>query len=101
MVYTFFDKKSASLADKSTKGRGIAMLQNEQLAEELHKPIIKKILKRRVYSSFEDNIWGTDLAGMQLISKFNKGTRFSLCVDIFHKYAWVVPLKDNKRYNYC
>ena len=32
---------------------------------------------------------------MQLISKFNKGFRFSLCViDIFSKYAWVVPLKD-------
>ena len=41
MVYTFFDKKSVSLADKSTKGSGVAMLQNEQLAEELHKPIIK------------------------------------------------------------
>ena len=34
---------------------------------------------------------------MQLISKFNKGFRFSLCViDIFSKYAWVVPLKDKK-----
>ena len=36
---------------------------------------------------------------MQLISKFNKGFRFLLCViDIFSKYAWVVPLKDKK---YC
>ena len=42
MVYKYFDKKSASLADKSTKGSGVAMLQNEQLAEELHKTIIKK-----------------------------------------------------------
>ena len=34
---------------------------------------------------------------MQLISKFNKGFRFLLCViDIFSKYAWVVPLKDKK-----
>ena len=34
---------------------------------------------------------------MQLISKFNKGIRFLLCViDIFSKYAWVVPLKDKK-----
>ena len=34
---------------------------------------------------------------MQLISKFNKGFRFLLCViDIFNKYAWVVPLKDKK-----
>ena len=42
MVYKFFDKRSASLADKSTKSSGVAMLQNEQLAEELHKPVIKK-----------------------------------------------------------
>ena len=50
-----------------------------------------------VYSGFKDNIWGADLADMQLISKFNKGFRFLLCViDIFIKYAWVVPLKDKK-----
>ena len=67
------------------------------MAEELHKPIGKKFLKRRVYSSFKDNIWGDDLADMQLISKFNKGTRFLLCViDVFSKYAWVIPLKDKK-----
>ena len=34
---------------------------------------------------------------MQLISKFNRGFRFLLCViDIFSKYAWVVPLKNRK-----
>ena len=70
---------------------------NLQLAEELHKPIIRKFLKRKVYSGFKDNIWGADLADMQLISKFNKGFRFLLCViDIFNKYALVVPLKDKK-----
>ena len=43
------------------------------------------------------NIWGVDLADMQLISKSNKEFRFLLCViDIFSKYAWVVPLKDKK-----
>ena len=68
---------------------------NEKLAEELPKPIIKKFIKRTVYSGFKDNIWGADLADMQLTSKFN--TTFSLWViDIFSKYAWVVPLKDKK-----
>ena len=43
MVYTFFDKQSASISDKSTKGSGVAMLQNEQLAEESHRPITKKL----------------------------------------------------------
>ena len=71
--------------------------QNEQLAEELHKPIIRKFKKRKGYSTFKDNIWGVDLADMQLLRKYNKGIRFLLCViDIFSKYAWVVPLKDKK-----
>ena len=71
--------------------------ENMQLANELHKPIIRKFKRRKVYSSFRDNIWGVDLADMQLLSKFNKGFRFLLCViDIFSKYAWVIPLKDKK-----
>ena len=50
-----------------------------------------------MYSAFKDNIWSADLADMQLISKFNKGFRFLLCaIDIFSKYAWIVPLKDKK-----
>ena len=53
MVYKFFDKKTAGSGVKS-------MPQNEQLAEELHKPIIRKCKRRKVYSAFKDNIWGTD-----------------------------------------
>ena len=72
-------------------------LATQELAEELHKPVIKKFKKRRVHSTFIDNIWVADLADMQLISKFNKGFRFLLCViDIYSKYAWVIPLKDKK-----
>ena len=90
MVYRFFDKKSSGSGLPSNK-------ENTQLANELHKPIIKKIKKRKVYSSFRDNIWGIDLADMQLLSKFNTGFRFLLCViAIFSKYAWVIPLKDKK-----
>ena len=51
-------------------------MSNKELSEELHKPIIRKCEKRRVHPTFTDNIWGTDLADMQLISKFNKGFRF-------------------------
>ena len=86
--------------DKSVSGSGVAnneIKQNFQLAKELHKPIIRNFKKRTVYSGFKDNIWGADLADMQLISNFNKGFRFLLWViDIFSKYAWVVPLKDKK-----
>ena len=63
----------------------------------MHKPIITKLKKITVYSRFKNNILCADLADMQLISKFNKGFRFLLCViDIFRKYAWIVPLKDKK-----
>ena len=68
-----------------------------QLAEQLHEPIIRKFNKRKVQSPFIDNVWGADLADTQLISKFNKGIHFLLCViDIFNKYAWVLPLKDKR-----
>ena len=97
MVYNFFDSKAAS-PDKKSVGSGAKLIpQNEQLADELHKPIIRKFKKRKVYSAFKDNIWGADLADMQLLSKYNKGIRFLSCViDIFSKYAWIVSLKDKK-----
>ena len=74
MVYKFFDLKVAS-PDKKSIGSGAKHVntkitpQNEQLAEELHKPIIRKSKKRKVYSAFKDNIWAADLADMQLLSK--------------------------------
>ena len=59
--------------------------------------VIKKFVRRKVHSSSIDNIWGGDLVDMHLISKFNKGICFLLCViDIFNKYTWVVPLKKEK-----
>ena len=87
MVYTFFDKKRS--------GNGAIMnANNEKLAEELHKPIIRKFIKRKLYSGFKDNIWGADLGDMQLISKFNNRFKFLLCVfDNFSKYAWVIQDK--------
>ena len=81
MVYSFFNKKSALLTDKSVSGCGfnIPLQFNEQLAKELHKPIIRNFKKRTVYSRFKDNIWEADLADIELISQFNKGFRFLLC----------------------
>ena len=51
-----------------------------QLGKELHKPIIRSFKKITVYSGFKDNIWGPDLANMQLISKFNKGFYYVLLI---------------------
>ena len=81
MVDKFFDKKSTG------SSVNIPLEFNEQLAKELHKPIIRKLKKRKVYSGFKDNIWGDDLADMQLISKFNKGFRLLCVTNIFSKYA--------------
>ena len=84
---------------KKTSGSGIknANISNKELAKELHKPIIGKLKRRKVRSTFIDNMWGADLADMQLISKFNKGSRFLLyAIDIFSKYACVTSLKDKK-----
>ena len=98
MVYMFFDKKSQGSGHPLSSASQVANnKENIKLADELHKPIIRKFKKRKVYSSFRDDIWGVDLADMQLLSKFNKGFRFLLCViDTYSKYAWVVPLKDKK-----
>ena len=72
-------------------------ISNKEFAKELHKPIIRKSNKRKVYSPFIENIWGPGLADMQLMSKFNNGFSFLLCViDIYSKYAWVIPLNDKK-----
>ena len=91
MVYIFFDRKTSGGTVKNE------IISNKELAEELHKPIIRKSNKRKVHSPFIDNIWGADLADKQLTSKFKKGFRFLLCViDIYSKYAWVIPLKDKK-----
>ena len=69
MVYKFFVTKVAS-PDKKSVGSGAKHIntklipQNEQLTDELHKPIIRKFKKRKAYSVFTDNIWGADLADM-------------------------------------
>ena len=84
--------------NKQSSGSGITTNEfNYQLADELHKPIIKKFKIGKVYSSFKDNIQGVDLADMQSLSKFNKGFIYLLCaIDLFSKYAWAIPIKDKK-----
>ena len=67
------------------------------MKNELHKPIIRKFKKRKIYSSFRDIIWGVDLANMQSLSKYNKGIKYLLCaIDLLSKYARVVPIKDKE-----
>ena len=96
MVYKFFDKKSTS-GPSSLERMASGTASSSILADELHKPIIKKFNKRKVYSQFKDNIWGVDLADMQSLSRKNKGIKYLLCaIDLYSKYAFVIPLKDKK-----
>ena len=60
MVYKFFDKKTSHETVKNK------IISNKELVEELQKPIIRKFNKRKVHSTFVDNIWGADLADIQL-----------------------------------
>ena len=86
MVYKFFNKKFQMEQLKMKISEILEYYQN-----------IRNFKKRKVHSTFIDNIWGGDLADMQLVSKFNEGFRFLLCViDIYSKHAWVIPLKDKK-----
>ena len=71
MVYKFFDKKSS--------GSGVATGPNYQLANELHRQIIRKFKRRKVCSSSRDNIWGVDLADMQSLSKYKRNEVFIVC----------------------
>ena len=103
MVFKFFHKKSSGSGVSTHANNRIKQNQHHldlathQLVLKLHKTVIRKFNKRTVNSIFKDNIWSVGLPDMQLISKFNKGFRFLLCViNIFSKYAWVVPLKDKK-----
>ena len=96
MVYKLFDKESTG-SGIATAGPNALARSSSILGDELRKPIIRKINKRKLYSQFKDNIWGVDLADMQSLSRKNKGIKYFLCaIDLYGKYAFVIPLKDKK-----
>ena len=82
LVYKRFEKKSSATGANKFVGSGVKseIISDRQLAEELHKGTITKFEKLKLDSPFIDNIWGADLADMQLISTFNKKLCFLLCV---------------------
>ena len=73
------------------------MSVNETLAEELHKLVVKRFKRKKVYARFKDNIWAADLLEMRSLSSKNQNVKYLLFViDVFTKYAWAKPLKVNK-----
>ena len=92
MLYKFFDENLGSGA----MSKKISNL-NEVLSEELHKPVIKKFKRRKVYARVKDNIWAGDFAQMASESFKHCGIKYLLCViDVFTKYPWVKPLNNKK-----
>ena len=66
----------------------------KKIAEGIHKPVIKKFKRRKVYPRFKGNIWAADLAEIESLFSKNKNVKYLLCfIDIYTKYAWVKPLK--------
>ena len=84
MVFKFFDKET---------GAGVSV--NKQL--DLHKSVLKKFKRRKIYAGFKDNIWTADLAEVGSLSSTNKTVKYLLyAIDALTEYAWVKPLKDKK-----
>ena len=70
---------------------------NQQIADELHKPISRNFPKRSVISNGIDEIWAAYLVEMQKFTKWNDKVKYLLTViDVFSKYGWIKPLKDKK-----
>ena len=87
-------KKTGSGAIATSK---VGASVNEESAQELHKRVIKKFRRRKVYARSRENIWAADLAGMESLSSFNCLIKYLLCViDVFTKCAWVKHSKDKK-----
>ena len=88
MIYKFLDKKT-----------GLGINVKEQLAEGLHKPVIKTFKRKKVHARFRNNIWAADLAEMKSFSSKNKNVEYLLCViDVFTRYSWVTLLKTVKQF---
>ena len=86
MLYKFFGKKTE-----------LGLSVNEELAEELHKQVIKELKRRKVYAKFKHNILAADLNKMESLSSFNHNVTYLVCImDVFTKYTWIKPLKDKK-----
>ena len=87
---------------RDVKEEGMYKLTRKQILEwlmaqdafTLHKPVRRNFKRNRVLVSGIDEQWQLDLADMQSLKVYNDGYRYLLvCIDVFSKYAWVLPLK--------
>ena len=85
--------------EKAPSKKNLSEAENWQqnLANELHKPIRRKFIRRRVYANGIDEIWAADFVEMGKFSKWNNSVRYLLMIiDVFSKFTWIKPLKNKK-----
>ena len=88
----------AAIGAKRKLGWGVAW--SDELADELHKPIRRNFIKRKVIVKDIDDIWTADLVDMNKFSKYNKGYKYLLTIiDVFSKYGWIVPIQNKSGYS--
>ena len=93
--------KLAKQLSKKVKLQDVRDWLRKQQTYTLHKPIRKKFLRRKTVVAGIDTQWQADLADLSKLSKSNDKHRYLLCIiDVFSKYAWVVPIKDKSGKNY-
>ena len=68
----------------------------EKLANELHKPIIRKFKRRKVnFGNFPNEIWSADLMDLKKLKKYNNGFQYIInIIDLYSRYAWSIPIKN-------
>ena len=90
------DQEVQCISVQIKRGSGTQRNVFEVLAQELHKQLVKKFRRRKVYARFKDNIWTADLDEMGSLSSMNQGVKYLLCVLVFNICAQVKPMKDKK-----
>ena len=89
------DRQLVRVAIGTKRKLGWGVEWSDELADELHKPIRRKFIKRKVFVKDIDDIWTADLVDMSKFAKYNKGYKYLLTIiDTFSKYGWIVPLKN-------
>ena len=89
------DRQLVRVAIGAKRKLGWGVEWSDELADELHKPIRRKFIKRKVFVKDIDDIWTADLVDMAKFAKYNRGNKYLLTIiDTFSKYGWIVPLKN-------
>ena len=88
--------KLARLIINSKQKLGFGFSGLEKLANELHKPIIRKFKRRKFnFGNFPNEIWSADLIDLKKLKKYNNGFQYIInIIDLYSRHAWSIPVKN-------